>query len=104
MATVDIPGAFMQSNMEGKDVHINLEGKMVDILSKISPSLYMKYTKYTSLENGRKVMYVKLKKMLYGILQAALLFWKKFTNSLIKWGFTINSYEWCVANKIVNGE
>ena len=27
VATVDIPGAFMQSDMEGETVHMKLEGK-----------------------------------------------------------------------------
>ena len=49
-------------------------------------------------------MYVKLKKALYGTLQAALLFWKNLTTTLIEWGFTINPYDWYVANKTVNGK
>ena len=44
VATVDIPGAFMQADMEGDDVHLRLEGKMVNILTKIDPKLYSKYT------------------------------------------------------------
>ena len=47
---------------------------------------------------------MKLKKDLYGTLQAALLFWRNLTSSLQKWGFEINSYDWCVANKTVNGK
>ena len=32
VATVDVPRAFMQSDMEGPDTHMKLEGKMVEIL------------------------------------------------------------------------
>ena len=32
IVTVDIPGDFMQSDLEGDDLHMKLEGKMVDIL------------------------------------------------------------------------
>ena len=49
-------------------------------------------------------MYVKLKKALYGTLQAALLFWKNLMNVLIEWGFVVNPYDWCVAKKMVNGK
>ena len=49
-------------------------------------------------------MYVKLKKLLYGTLQVALLFWKNLTNALIEWGVIINPYNCCVANKMVNGK
>ena len=101
MATVDIPGAFMQSDMEGPDTFMKLEGKTVQILSQLDPS---KYTQFVKQENGKSVLYVKLKKALYGIIQAVLLFWKNMTKTLKQWGFTINSYDWCVANKMVNGK
>ena len=48
-------------------------------------------------------MYVELKKALYGTLQAAYLFWKLLTECLQGWGFVINPYGWCVANKMVHG-
>lgn len=101
IATVDIPGAFMQSYLEGNDLHMKLEGKMVDILAKLNPA---HYTKYARVINGKKMMYVKLKKALYSTLQAALLFWKSLMNFLIDWGFVVNPYDWCVANKMVNGK
>ena len=101
VVTVDIPGAFMQSDMEGEVTHMKLEGEMVKILERIDPKLYSKYKK---VENGRSVLYVKLKKALYGTLQAALLFWKNLTTTLIGWGFEINPYDWCVANKMVSGK
>ena len=101
VATVDIPGAFMQADMEDDHVHMKLEGKMVHLLAQIDPKLYRKYI---TDEKGKPVMYVKLKKALYGTLQAAMLFWKNLSASLKEWGFTINPYDWCVANNEVNGE
>ena len=41
---------------------------------------------------------------LYGTLKAALLFWKKLSESLKLRGFTINPYDWCIANKTINGK
>jgi len=32
-----------------------------------------------------------------------LLFWRNLTQALAKWGFSINRYEACVANKNING-
>jgi hypothetical protein len=49
-------------------------------------------------------MYVKLKKALCGTLQAAMLFWKDLLAKLVSWGYEINPYDWCVANKMVNGK
>ena len=59
VSTVDIPGAFMQSDMEGEDTFMKIEGKMVDILKRIDPKMY---EKYIITENGHEVLYVKLKK------------------------------------------
>ena len=43
VATVDIPGAFIQVYMEGETVHKKLEGKMVDLITKLNPNIYYKY-------------------------------------------------------------
>jgi len=49
-------------------------------------------------------MYVRLRKALYRTLQAAMLFWKDLTKSLTDWGFIVNPYDRCVANKIIDGK
>lgn len=95
VATVDIPGAFMQADMD-EIVHMKLEGKMTKLPVKIKPKLYRKYVQ---LEKGKQVLYVKLKKALYGTLREALLFWKKLSAVLQEWGFEINPYNFCVAKK-----
>ena len=64
VATADIPGAFMQTDMEDT-VHMVLEGKMAELLVKIDPKLYRKYL---LIEKGKPVMYVQLKKVLYSTL------------------------------------
>ena len=80
---------------------MKLEGKMVDILTRIDPKMY---TKYVVHEKGRPVIYVKLRKALYGTIQAALLFWKNLTKTLKSRGFKVNPYNSCVANKKANSE
>jgi len=40
------------------------------------------------------MLYVKLRKALYGTLQAAL----------VEWGFKLNKYNKCMANKLTNGK
>ena len=72
----------------------------MEILNKIDSKLYKKFT---CIKKGQKVLYVKLKKVLYGTIQAAMLFWKNLTTSLKSWSFEINPYDWCVANKKVDG-
>ena len=50
------------------------------------------------------MLYVQLKKALYGTLQAALLFWKLLSETLQEWGFLLNPYDKCVANKNIEGK
>ena len=99
VAIIDIPGAFMQVDMD-EIVHMRLEGKMAELLVHIDPNSYEKYTVY---ESGKPVIYVMLKKALYGTLRAALLFWKRLSSQLKEWGFVSNPYDPCVANKTING-
>ena len=49
------------------------------------------------------MLYVRLSKALYGILRAALLFYKRLRTDLENTGFEINPYTPCVTNKMVNG-
>jgi hypothetical protein len=56
-------------------------------------------------EKGKKVLYVKLQKALYRMLQAALLFWEHQTKFLTEeLGFTVNSYDRCIINKMIKGK
>jgi hypothetical protein len=100
VATSDIRGAFMQSNMKGKVV-MKLEGVLADMILKIDPK---KYTKYVVKENGHDVIYVILTKALYGTLQAALLSWQNLSTQLKEWGFVLNPYDFYVANIIIDGK
>jgi hypothetical protein len=55
-------------------------------------------------ENDKDVIYVILQNALYGTLQAALLFWQNLSTQLKEWAFEINPYDFCIANKMVNGK
>ena len=43
-------------------------------------------------------------KALYGMLRAAVLFWRNLSAALIAWGLEINPYDWWVANKMIDGK
>lgn len=101
VGTVDVPGAYLQTDLTDEKVVVKFEGKMVELLEMIDPKMYRKYL---IVEKGKKVLYAELAKVLYGILRGALLFWEKMSAQLIEWGFTVNPYDWCVANKEVEHE
>ena len=98
VATVDLPGAFMQADMD-EVVHMRTEGTMAELLICIHPQLYCKYV---VVEGTKKVLYIELCKALYGTLKAVLLFWRLLTAQLLVWGFTPNPYDSCVMNKDIN--
>ncbi len=52
---------------------------------------------------GTKVLYVKLKKALYGLMRASLLFYQKLRKELEKYRFVVNPYNLCVGNMTTKG-
>ena len=54
-------------------------------------------------ERGEKVLYLKIKKALYGCIESALLWYNLFLNKLTDLGFKVNPYDRCVANKLIDG-
>lgn len=101
VATMDVPGAFLQTDLEGEKMQIKLEGRMAELLAIIDPKLYRQHI---IMENGRPVLYAELRKALYGMLQSALLFWQQITSDLTKLAYVVNEYDWCVMNKVIDGE
>jgi len=51
---------------------------------------------------NKPMLYIRLKKALYGMLQAAPLFWSLLSDTLQEWGFKLNPYNKCTANKKIN--
>ena len=100
VVTCDIPGAFMHADMD-ELVHVKLEGELAELLIKVDPT----YSKFLTYEFGKKVIYTKLNKALYGTMQASYLFWKDLSSYLVNdLGFEVNPYDWCVANKMINNQ
>jgi hypothetical protein len=102
VAICDIPGAFLQADWpDNEPCYIRFEGVMVDMICQIEPK-YIKCIKYG--RNKRKWMIGKLSKAIYGTLLGARLFYDKLRGILEEWGFTINNYDECTFNKMVNGK
>ena len=78
------------------------QGTLAELMVKIAPHIYQKYV--TVGKSGRKLLYVKLHKVLYGMLKSALLFYKKIVKDLKSVWFTINPYNPCAANNMVGGK
>jgi hypothetical protein len=99
VATADVAGAYLHANMEDFTL-LKMEGESVDIMCSVDKN----YTKYVCYENGKKVLYLKLLKALYGCVQSALLWYELFSTTLQASGFELNPYDTCVANKTIDGK
>ena len=103
--SVDIPNAFIQTPVDGdKDgdkIVMKMRGPLVDMLEKLDYSLYHDKVVW---ERKEKVLYLHMKRAIYGMLQSALLFYNKLRTDLEEDGFEINPYDPCVANKTVDGK
>jgi Reverse transcriptase (RNA-dependent DNA polymerase) len=99
VGTADVAGAYLNAKMDDFVV-MKFTGRSVDILCEMNPS----YKAFVTVENGVKVLYVRLQKALYGCVKSALLWYDLFHNTLKSMGFVLNPYDSCIANKMVNGK
>ena len=103
--TADVHNAFTQTELpriDGKErVIMKLTGELVGILVNINTDLYRGYIVF---ENGKKILYVEVLRAIYGMLIAALLFYRKFREDMEEHGFQFNPYDSCVANKMIDGK
>jgi hypothetical protein len=59
----------------------------VDTLLEIAPKVYEGYSTY---KGKTKVLYVKMLKAIFGMLQSSLLYYKKFRKDIEPIGFEVN--------------
>ncbi len=102
-AVVDVPNAFIQTVVKDKKKQaiVRIRGMLVDILIKIAPEVYEPYVTFD--KKGNKKILVECLNALYGTMVAALLYYKKFTDTLKDEGFVMNPYDPCVWNKTIEG-
>ena len=99
VAVADVEGAYLHAELDDFTLP-KVEGESVDILCDVNES----YKKIVTTENGKKVLYLKLLKALYGCVKSTLLWYEFFTGTLENMGFELNPYDPCVANKTINGK
>ena len=103
-AIIDIPNAFIQTVVEDKNqrVIVRIRGMLADMLIKIAPEVYSDFV--TVDKRGNKQLLVECLNALYGTMVASLLYYRKFTRSLKRKGYTMNPYDPCVWNKTIDGK
>ena len=101
VATCDVPGAFLHPNLPpGKRLFLCLREQMVDIMCRVNPE----YKNHVRHHKGKKILYVKVIRSIYGCIEAALLWYELYDRTLEGEGFKLNPYERCIANKVIDGQ
>ena len=98
VAVADVTGAYLNADMDDF-VLIRLSGDNVDMMCDTNPT----YEQFVTSENGRKTLFLQLKKTLYGCVKSALLWYRLFRDTLQELGFILNPYDPCVANAQIMG-
>ena len=98
--TNDIPNAFIQTLMpppeNGKErVIMKITGPLLEMIIQLDAS----FGSYVVMEKGKRVLYVVVLRAIYGMLQAALLWYRKFREDLEGIGFRFSEYDPCIATR-----
>ena len=72
----------------------------MNIMCSVNPE----YNKYVWYKNGKKVLYLKVLRSIYGCIESALLWCNLYSLTLKGLGFKVNIYDRFVANKMVDGK
>jgi len=99
VATADVVGTYLNAEMLDF-VLLCLNRNTVDIMC----CMNLCYSAFVVMEDGKKVLYLRLLKALYGCVQSVLLWYELFSTTLQGMGFVLNPYDPCIANKIINGK
>ena len=99
---LDIPSAYFHASAGGRiSSVVVLEGVLVDLYLQVDPSAAPK-VHYTN--NGKKRLYARINKALYGHIMAGRLFWEHLSDTLDAIGFKPNPDDLCVLNKEIDGK
>ena len=95
VAAVDVPGAFLKSDMptDGPAVFMKLNKFITSVLVKLDSS-YKKFVR----ADGTTI--VRLKRALYGCIQASKAWYQKLSGDLRSLGYTANPSDGCCWNRV----
>ena len=101
--TIDMSNAFVQTDIpkDKKSIIMKIRGRIIDLLLKID---HDKYKPFVCESEKSKILYVRMKKALYGMLVSSILYYKKFRKDIERIGYEVNPCDICVANKMIRNK
>jgi hypothetical protein len=98
VAIANVTGAYLHAYMK-EFISMRFTGWAVDLLCEVNPE----YAPHVVHEGKTKALYVRCNKAIYGCVVSGMLWYKLFSQTLEQHGFTINPYDFCVANATIEG-
>ena len=99
---LNVPNAFIQTYAPIKDickrVMMKVYCRLVYWLVKLD---HAEYNNYILIENGQRVLYLIILKVIYGMLEKSMLWYRKVRKDLDSVGFRFNVYDACLPNRMV---
>lgn len=89
IATVDVTGAFLECPLKDEDLVI------VEVSATVSKLLVESCPGYKEFLSKRGKLYLKLRKALFGCVQASMLWYEKLRSVLEKTGLRAHPYDKC---------
>jgi hypothetical protein len=80
---------------------MKIKGQLANMLTDMDMETH---ADYAVQEGNVNVLYVVLRKTLYGLLQALLLFYKESRKDLEEIGYKVNSYIFCDPNRFIQAK
>jgi hypothetical protein len=78
VAIFDVPGAYLQAEMpKEKNMLMKFRDEFVDIMCDVNPE----YKKYVVMENGKRVLYIRVLRAIYGCIESAMLWYELFSKT-----------------------
>ena len=94
VVTVDVAQAYLNAEMGDTEVFMRIEPKLGKILNNID-------SKFKGCASKSGAVYVRLRKALYGCIESALLWFNTISKFMRSAGFSANTYDQCVFNKVL---
>ena len=98
MMKVDISGAFLTADIDDtQEVWLYIDSELTPLIVKWKPE----FKKFVHKDGS---IVCKVLKGMYGLVQAAILFYRKLTGHLERHGFQKNPLDKCVMNRTIDGK
>ena len=97
----DLPGAYLQADIPAyNQILLRIRDEFVNIMCEVDPD----HKPCVQYENEKKVLYMKFTRAIYGCIESDLLWYNFYVKTLKYLGFSINTYDRCVINKMIDGK